>query len=82
MLQEFPDMTRRRRRLVKRQLSLNYWDVGYDRFDRLLFAQARKYFAASLNCDWRNKRALVYLAATCLPATLAKSVRALKRDVL
>jgi hypothetical protein len=75
-------MTRRRRRLVKRQLSLNYWDLGYDRFDRLCFEQARKYFAASLNYDWRNMRALVHLAASCLPVSLAKSVRAFKREVL
>ena len=53
----------------------NYWDVGYDHFDRLMFKEARKNFVSSLSIDWRNRRALGYLMASYLPRPLAMVVR-------
>jgi glycosyltransferase involved in cell wall biosynthesis len=82
VLRTFPDMTPRSRRLVKHQLAINYWDVGYDHYDRMLFKEARKNFASSLAYDWRNGRALLYLAASYLPSSLARVARAAKRAIL
>ena len=72
-------MTERSRQLVRRQLALSYWDVGYDQFDRLALKEARRNFVSSLNYDWRNSRALGYLAASCLPSPVVKGIRAVKR---
>jgi glycosyltransferase involved in cell wall biosynthesis len=82
VLKDFPDITPRHRQLVRHQLSLSYWDVGYDQFEHLLLGQARKNFALSLTCNWKNMRALGYLAVSCLPGTFANTVRAVKRRVL
>lgn len=78
-LRDIPDMTERSRQLVRRQLALSYWDVGYDQFDRLALKEARRNFVSSLNYDWRNSRALGYLAASCLPSPVVKGIRAVKR---
>jgi len=80
-LKNFPDMSPSRRRLVRRQLAINYWDVGYDRFDRMLLKEARKYLVSSLAYDWRNGRALGYLAASYLPGSLTRAIRAVKRAI-
>jgi glycosyltransferase involved in cell wall biosynthesis len=82
ILRDFPNMSPRRRRLVRHQLSLCYRDVGYDDFDRMLLTQARKAFVSSVTCDWRNTRALGYLAASCLPRSLVRLLRGAKRAVL
>jgi glycosyltransferase involved in cell wall biosynthesis len=81
-LKNFSDMAPLSRRLVKHQLAINYWDVGYDHFDRMLLKEARRNFAWSLTYDWRNARALGYLAASCLPGSLAKVFRAARRATL
>ncbi len=80
-LKTFPDMSRSRRRLVRHQLAMNYWDVAYDDFDRMLFKDARKNFLLSLTYDWRNGRALGYLAASYLPALVVKAAKAVKRGI-
>lgn len=79
ILGNFSDMPNRTRRIVRRQLALHYWDVGYHYFDQLLFREARENFLASLRQDWRNGRALRYLAASLLPAPAAKAARGIKR---
>jgi glycosyltransferase involved in cell wall biosynthesis len=81
-LRDIPDMTARSRQLVRRQLALSYWDVGYDYFDRLSLKEARKNLVSSLAFDWRNGRALGCLAASCLPSPVVKVVRAVKRAIL
>jgi glycosyltransferase involved in cell wall biosynthesis len=78
-LKELPGMTPRSRKLVRHQLALNYWDVGYDEFDRLLFREARKNFLVSLTYDWANPKAFTYLAATYLPTSFVRVARAVKR---
>jgi glycosyltransferase involved in cell wall biosynthesis len=81
-LRNFPDMTRPSRRLVSHQLAINYWDVGYDQFDRMLLKEARKNFASSLVYDWRSGRSLGYLAASYLPAPVIRVAKAVKRAIL
>ncbi len=81
-LKSFRDMTPRSRRLVRRQVALNYWDLGYHHFDRMLLKEARKNFISSLKHDWTNRRALGYLAASYFPAPLVSVVRAVKRAIL
>ena len=78
-LNDLRDMTAQTRRLVRRQISLSYWDVGYDHFDRLCFAEARKNFRSSLVYDWRNVKALGYLTASYLPISVVRAVRTVKR---
>ena len=78
-LRDLPGMTTRSRRLVRRQLALNYWDVGYDRFDGFSFQEARKSFLTSLMYDWTSVKSLAYLAATYLPTSLVRAVRTVKR---
>lgn len=78
-LKELPGMTPRSRKLVHRQLSLNYWDVGYDEFDGLSFRKARKNFMSSLRHDWTNAKALAYLVATFLPTSFVRVVKASRR---
>ncbi|MGB2890207.1 MAG: glycosyltransferase [Candidatus Acidiferrales bacterium] len=81
-LKNYPDMTPPSRRRVRRQLAINYWDVGYDHFDRMLLKEARKNFVLSLTHDWTNRRTLAYLAASCLPAPVVRVGKAVKRAVL
>ncbi|MFY9528189.1 MAG: glycosyltransferase [Candidatus Acidiferrales bacterium] len=81
-LKNYPDMTPPSRRRVRRQLAINYWDVGYDHFDRMLLKEARKNFVLSLTYDWTNRRTLGYLAASCLPAPVVRVAKALKGTVL
>jgi glycosyltransferase involved in cell wall biosynthesis len=78
-LKEFPDMPPRSRRLVRHQVALNYWDVGYHYFEGMFLAEARKNFMYSLSYDWSNGRAYPYLAVSCLPASLVRIARAAKR---
>jgi glycosyltransferase involved in cell wall biosynthesis len=78
-LRDLQDMTSRSRRLVRRQLSLNYWDVGYDHFDKFAFKEARANFGSSLRYDWRNVSALAYWAATHLPTSFVRAAKAAKR---
>jgi glycosyltransferase involved in cell wall biosynthesis len=78
-LKELPDMTPRSRKLVRLQLALNYWDVGYDEFDRLLFREAREKFFSSLTYNWTSAKAFVYLAATYLPTAFVRAVKETKR---
>lgn len=79
MLRDLPGMTPRSRQLVRRQLALNYWDVGYDQFDGLSLREARKNFILSLQCGWTNAKTLAYLAATYLPVAFVRAARATKR---
>jgi glycosyltransferase involved in cell wall biosynthesis len=72
------DMPQHSRRLIERQLALNYWDVGYHYFDQFLFQEARKQFLSSLRHNWMNAKTLGYLVASCLPRRLAKAVRGIK----
>jgi glycosyltransferase involved in cell wall biosynthesis len=78
-LRDIPGMTSRSRRLVRHQLALNHWDVGYDQFDSLSFKAARRNFVSSLKYDCTNGKALVYLAATYLPTSLVRAAKAAKR---
>jgi glycosyltransferase involved in cell wall biosynthesis len=78
-LKELQDMTPRSRKLVRHQLALNFWDVGYDEFDGLSLREARKNFVSSLGYDWTNTKVLAYLAATYLPTSFVRVVRAAKR---
>jgi glycosyltransferase involved in cell wall biosynthesis len=78
-LKELPGMSPRSKKLVREQLALNYWDVGYDQFDGFSFREARKNFFSSLSYNWTNTKALAYLAATYLPASLVRAARATKR---
>jgi glycosyltransferase involved in cell wall biosynthesis len=82
MLRNFDDMTTQNRRLVRSQLAINYWDVGYDHFDRLMLKEARKNFVSSVSINWRNRKALGYLIASYLPRPLARMVRRVKRAIL
>ena len=79
ILSELCDMTAHRRRFIRQQLSFSYWDVGYDHFDRLALAEARKNFRSSLAYDWTNIKALGYLSASCLPISVVRAMRTLKR---
>src|SRR5712692_2507522 len=81
-LKEFSDMTPRSRRLVRRQLALNYWDIGYHYFERMSLKEARKNFMSSLSHDWTNGRALGYLAASYLPAPVLRVARVVKRAIV
>jgi glycosyltransferase involved in cell wall biosynthesis len=81
-LKEFSDMAPRSRRLVRRQLALNYWDMGYHYFERMSLKEARKNFMSSWSHDWTNGRALRYLAASYLPAPLVRVARTTKRAIL
>jgi glycosyltransferase involved in cell wall biosynthesis len=81
-LREFPDMSRRSRRLVRRQVALNYWDVGYHYFEGMFLKEARKNFMYSLSYDWSNGRAYRYLAVSCLPASVVRIARAAKRAMV
>ncbi len=81
-LRELPDITQRSRRLMKRQIAINYWDVGYDHFDRFSFKEARKSFASSFKYNWTNIKTLAYIAATYLPISFARAARAAKRASL
>jgi dTDP-4-amino-4,6-dideoxygalactose transaminase/glycosyltransferase involved in cell wall biosynthesis len=74
-------MPSRSRRLIKRQLALNYVDVGYYYFDQFLLKEARKKFLTGLGYEWTNAKALGYLAASCLPRPLAKAVRGMKQAI-
>jgi hypothetical protein len=78
-LRELPGMTARSRKLVRHELSLSYWDAGYDDFDGFSFRQARRNFKQSFTHDWTNVKALAYLAAACLPASFVRAVKAAKR---
>lgn len=78
-LKELQDMSPRSRKLVRHQLALNYWDVGYDEFDGLALREARKNFMSSLTYDWTSAKVLAYLAATYLPSSFVRMVRAVKR---
>lgn len=78
-LREIPDMSARSRRLVRRQIALNYWDVGYEQFDKLALGEARKNFAASVRYDWMNLKSMAFLGATCLPASLVRAAREARR---
>lgn len=77
-LRNLTDMLPRSRRIVRRQLAINYWDVGYHHFDQFQFKEARKKFLSSLRNDWTNGKALGYLAASFLPPSIAKTVRRLR----
>lgn len=77
-LGSFKDMSRHSRRAVRHQLALNYWDVGYDYFEKLVFKEARRKFLRSLSYNWKNARVLGYLAASCLPQPLARVLREIK----
>jgi glycosyltransferase involved in cell wall biosynthesis len=78
-LKQFPDMTPHSRRLVRRQVALNYWDVGYHYFEGMFLKEARRNFMYSLSYDWSNGRAYGYLAVSCLPASVVRVARAAKR---
>jgi glycosyltransferase involved in cell wall biosynthesis len=78
-LRDLSDMTPRSRHLVRRQLSLNYWDVGYDHFDKFDFKEARSNFSSSLRYDRTNVNALAYWAATYLPTSFVRVAKAAKR---
>jgi len=80
-LRRFSDMAPRSRRLVRRQLALNYWDMGYHYFERMSLKEARKNFMSSLSHDWTNGRALGYLAASYLPAPVLRVARVVKRAI-
>ena len=80
-LGRFEDMPPSTRRIVRRQVALNYWDLGYHYFDQLLFKEARKRFLSSLSYDWTNGKALRYLAATFLPEGAAKAARRVKQTM-
>jgi hypothetical protein len=79
VLSTFPNLTPRSRRLIRQQMALSYWDVGYDCFDRFLMPEARRNFRASLMCDWTYLKALAYFAATCLPEKIVRTVKERKR---
>jgi glycosyltransferase involved in cell wall biosynthesis len=79
VLRDIPGMTERSRKLVRRQLAVNYWDVGYAYFDRLLLREARKNFMSSVTYDWKTGKALAYLAASYLPSSFVRAVRSVKR---
>jgi len=81
-LKKFSDMSPGRRRLVRRQVALNYWDVGYHYFEEMLLKEARKNFIASLTYNWKSGQAYAYLAASCLPAPVARVARAVKRAIV
>ena len=78
-LRTLPGMKARSRRLLRQQLALNHWDVGYERFDGFRFQEARKSFLSSLLHDWKNVKSLAYFAATFLPVSLVRAARAKKR---
>jgi glycosyltransferase involved in cell wall biosynthesis len=78
-LRELPDMTPRSRRLVRHQLALNHWDVGYDNFDSFSFEEAREHFRSSLMYDWTNAKVLAYLVVSCFPKSLVRVARAARR---
>jgi len=78
-LRALPNMMPRSRRLVRRQLSLNYWDVGYDDLDNFAFKEARSNFRSSLRYNWMNVSALTYWTATYLPISFVRAARAAKR---
>lgn len=78
-LRAFPDLTATSRRLIRRQMALSYWDVGYDCFDRFLMAEARSNFRSSLMCDWTYLRAVAYFGAACLPEKIVRAVKERKR---
>jgi len=78
-LRDLPGMMPRSRRLVRHQLALNYWDVGYDHFDGFSFKEARKNFVSSFMYDWTNAKVLAYLAATYLPTSIVRAAKAAKR---
>lgn len=80
-LRTFQDMPRSSQRLVRHQVALSYWDVGYHHFDRMLLKEARRNFLSGLRFQWTHTRSLGYLAASCLPASLLKTIRAIKRAV-
>jgi glycosyltransferase involved in cell wall biosynthesis len=81
-LEKFSDMTPRSRRVVRRQVALNYWDMGYHYFERMSLKEARKNFMSSLSHDWTNGRALGYLAASYLPAPVLRVARVVKRAIV
>jgi GT2 family glycosyltransferase len=82
VLQKFSDIAPRSRCLVRRQLALNYWDMGYHYFERMSLKEARKNFMSSLSHDWTNGRALGYLAASYLPAPVLRVARVVKRAIV
>jgi glycosyltransferase involved in cell wall biosynthesis len=78
-LSNFPEMPRHTRRLIKVQVALNYWDLGYLHFENMSLPEARKNFASSLKYDWTNARSLSYLAASYMPSQVANVARTIKR---
>jgi len=50
-LRNFRDTTLPSQRLVRHQPAIDYWDVGYEQFDRMLFKEARKNLVSSLISD-------------------------------
>jgi glycosyltransferase involved in cell wall biosynthesis len=75
----FPNLTPRRRRLIRQQMALSYWDIGYDSFDRFLMPEARRNFRSSLMCDWTCLKSLAYFAAACLPEKIVRGIKDRKR---
>lgn len=79
ILRKLPSMPPRSRRLVHRQMALNYWDVGYERFDGLFLRDARRNFFSSLLHEPTNVKSLAYFAATFLPPFLVRTIKARRR---
>ena len=79
-LRSLPGLKARSRRLLRRQLAVNYWDVGYENFDGLSLENARKNFISSLMYDWTNIKSLAYLAATFFPVSVVRAARTIKRS--
>lgn len=76
---QLPQLAPRDRRLIRRVLSQNYFDLGYHDFSRMAWKQARRPLRTSLRYRWTKSRALACLLATYLPVPLVATIRNVKR---
>jgi len=73
---------RSRGRLLRQQLGIYLFDLGYVRFKAEEYAAARRAFAQGLACRPHDWRLWAYAAAACLPAAVREAAKGWRRRVL
>jgi glycosyltransferase involved in cell wall biosynthesis len=82
LLRTIPNLPAQSRRLIREQLSVNYFDLGCDYFSKFMKREARSHLRSSLNWRWTNGRAFAYLLACYLPTPVVRTLRAVKQAIL
>ena len=74
-LRTFPNIPSKSQKLIRNELSVNFFDLGYDYFSKFMTREAREFLWRSLNFKWTNGKAAACLVASCLPGPVIRLLR-------